>query len=194
MPPAPGEFVVPSVATGTPLDYSAQVPVHASQAMVPVSSAQQAAYYSAMAGPPMGGAYGEEPWGAQPQMAAQRVAAPPAAQDQGAAQASPNMLGLTILSVGAGAALGAIFGDGPLSILGGAILGGAAVNGLRAAKEVTQGNQEADKAAVVDGTFAIGGAALAVYLLYKANSEKGAGDEEEEDDDAKTSSDEKKGE
>lgn len=89
------------------------------------------------------------------------------AADAPAPVAASPMLGLAILAVGAGAVIGGVMA-GAMGALGGGLLGGAAVNGLRAAKDVTTGSPEADKEAAVSGTFALGGAAFGIWLLYKA--------------------------
>lgn len=191
MPPAPGDFAMP--ATSAEAQSPAAAPfnpqVAASQALVPYApTAQQPAVYSQPV-PGYGGFYEQALAGdpflmADPSAPMAEVGAAAAAP---AVQPAPNMLGLTILAVGAGAAMGALFAGGPLGVLGGAVLGGAAVNGLRAAKEVTQGTPEADKAAVVDGSFALAGAALAVYALYRAKKASGDEGDDESDDDSSAS-------
>lgn len=77
------------------------------------------------------------------------------------------LLGAAFVLVGAGAAIGAakagLFG----SIAGG-LYGGAAVNAIRATRTAKVNRQEA----VISGTFAIVGAGVATYLLWKSQQSK----------------------
>lgn len=90
------------------------------------------------------------------------VAAPPAP--------SGDYLGLAILVVIGGAigggALGGLSGAGA-----GALFGGAAINAVRSVQNLLKG-PGSDKEAIVSGTFAVGGAAAAIYLLFRANKAK----------------------
>jgi hypothetical protein len=81
-----------------------------------------------------------------------------------------HMLGLALIAVGAGAYAGARYA-GVMGGIAGSLFGGAAVNAIRAARNVAKGNSEADHEAVVSGTFALAGAGLASYILYKAKGD-----------------------
>lgn len=80
--------------------------------------------------------------------------------------ASSSMLGIALLAVVGGAALGAKFG-GAYGALAGSLLAGAGVNAFRAVRAVQQGTPEGDKEAQISGAFAVGGAALGGFLWYK---------------------------
>ena len=171
MPPAPGEFVppVPRLAPEPPpVASAAMVPVRAQiapqLAPEPTMLQQDVPLYS---GPP--GPYIVAP---MPMHAAPLVA-PTAALGAEGADASSS-LGLSLLLVVGGAIAGGIMTKGAAGALGGALLGGAAATGIRAARTATKGDEANDKKAMVDGSFAIGGAALGVYLLYKARGGESA--------------------
>lgn len=75
-------------------------------------------------------------------------------------------LGLALLLVTVGAGVGLKVG-GTMGGVSGGLFGGAAVNAFRAARCVTLGTAEADKEALVSGTWAILTAALGGYLAYQ---------------------------
>jgi hypothetical protein len=75
-------------------------------------------------------------------------------------------LGLALLLVTVGAGVGLKMG-GTMGGVSGGLFGGAAVNAFRAARCVTQGTKDADKEALVSGTWAIVAAALGGYLAYQ---------------------------
>ena len=160
MPPAPGEFVA--------LPSHAQAPVPASQAMVPASagslaprepSFQQLQAQAFQQIQQQQAALAQEHEQIR-QMMAQRGA--PMGADNAAAADGSTALGITLVAVAAGAVLGGVFGGGATGAAGGALLGAAAANGFKAAKSVTKGDAASDKEAMVDGTFALGGAALGI--------------------------------
>lgn len=72
------------------------------------------------------------------------------------------LLGAAFVLVGVGAALGATKG-GLFGSIAGALYGGATVNAVRAARVAKTDSKEA----MVSGTFAIVGAGVATYLLWK---------------------------
>lgn len=172
MPPAPGEFVAPEHAATRPAATAAMVPVSTGSPASPQPPSfqdLQAQAFEQM----------QAQMRAQQEQLAMLRAQQAEMMQRGGAMGDPptegggeTSLGLTILAVAAGAVLGSTFAGGVAGAAGGALLGAAAANGLRAAKSVTKGDEAADKAAMVDGTFAIGGAALGAYLLYRARSGK----------------------
>lgn len=82
-----------------------------------------------------------------------------------------HMLGLALIAVGAGAYAGARYA-GVFGGIAGSLFGGAAVNAIRAARSVSRGSPDADHEAIVSGTFALAGAGLASYILWKAKGDK----------------------
>lgn len=106
----------------------------------------------------------------------------------GATEPGSHMLGIALGAVAIGAVVGWKYA-GPLGGLAGGLLGGAAVNGFRAAKSITHGTPDSDKEAAVSGTYAVAGAGAAIYLLYRATNTKASAflkngsDEPEEEDD-----------
>ena len=81
-------------------------------------------------------------------------------------ESASNLLGLALLAVPVAAAVGAKYA-GLLGLLGGALLGGAAVNSVRAAKNFMDGTSDSDREATVSGTYAVVGAAAGAYLVYQ---------------------------
>jgi hypothetical protein len=95
-----------------------------------------------------------------------------------------NLLGLALITVPVAAVFGAKYA-GLLGALGGALVGGAAVNVVRAFSNMTQATPGTDKEATVSGTFAALGALGGGYLLYKGHKDRGSfrPNEPEPDDD-----------
>jgi len=186
MPPAPGEFVAPEHAPAHAPTTAAIVPVSTGapgSAQPPSFQELQAQAFAQMQA---------QVQAQQQQLAALRAqqaemmqhAARPVGDDAAAAGGGETSLGITILAVAAGAVLGSSFAGGLAGAAGGALLGAAAANGFKAAKAVTKGDEAADKAAMVDGSFALGGAALGAYLLYQARKGKTTATPNESDDEA----------
>ena len=160
LPPAPGEFVPPAAAPRRP------EPVVATQALALASDPsfsqiqqqmleqqiQQQIQQQAAMGQPLMRAMGEAP-----------VA--PAAPTP-----DTSSLGVVLLAVAAGSVLGGMFAGGAVGAVGGALVGAAAANAFKAVRGVTQGDEASDREAVTNGTYALGGAAIGIYLLYKARS------------------------
>jgi len=144
---------------------------------------------------PMTGSAAERPqWGVRPMQdpssraIPQRYVWPPgtdavyrdmrmAGDDAPAAPSS--LLPMILLALGAGGYLGWRYGGGPFGAAGGALLGAALVNGYRAIRSMNTDKQEA----MTSGTWAVAGAAAALYLLYRARSEAHEGDLEDDEDD-----------
>lgn len=84
---------------------------------------------------------------------------------------SSNLLGVALVTVPVAAYLGSRYG-GLVGALGGALLGGAALNTLRAITNVMAGTDAGDKEATVSGTYAAIGAAGGGFLLYKGHKDK----------------------
>lgn len=82
---------------------------------------------------------------------------------------SGHMLGLSILCAGIGGGLGAYFG-GRWGFLAGSLFGGAAVNSFRALSYLKEGDEDADKEAVISGTYALVTTGLGIYIWVKAVS------------------------
>jgi hypothetical protein len=81
---------------------------------------------------------------------------------------SPSLtLGMSLVIVGLGSAIGAARG-GIFTAIAGGLYGGAAVNAYRAAVIAKEDRQEA----TVSATFAILGAGVATYLVWKQSQEK----------------------
>ncbi len=159
----------------------------------------------ATAGPPAMGAYDSGPL-APPRQPTPTVMSPPQPSEQPAqppwyqqpmgpmqpsegmgadvAPSGSNMLGVSLLLIGAGAAVGGTYG-GLIGAGAGMLIAGAAVNAVRAVKNVTQGTPEADREAAISGTFAVAGAGLAFYLLYRSRKDAATpnGEDDDEDDD-----------
>lgn len=76
------------------------------------------------------------------------------------------LVGMSVVSVGAGAAVGYTYG-GLYGALAGALFGGTAANMYRAYANVVKGTDEGDKEAKVSGTYAVVTAALGGFLWYK---------------------------
>lgn len=96
-----------------------------------------------------------------------------------AAPAPSNLLPMILLALGAGGYLGWKYGGGAFGAAGGAVLGAALVNAYRALTNLKTNKQEA----MTSGTWAVAGAAAALYLLYKAREEAGDDDDFDDDDD-----------
>ena len=81
---------------------------------------------------------------------------------------SPSLtLGMSLVIVGLGSAIGAARG-GIFTAIAGGLYGGAAVNAYRAAVIAKEDRQEA----TVSATFAILGAGVATHLVWKQSQEK----------------------
>jgi hypothetical protein len=76
------------------------------------------------------------------------------------------LVGMSVVAVGAGAAVGYTYG-GLYGALAGALFGGTAANAYRAYSNVVKGTDEGDKEAKVSGTYAVVTAALGGFLWYK---------------------------
>jgi hypothetical protein len=76
------------------------------------------------------------------------------------------MLGVALLAVGVGGVVGAKVG-GLFGGLAGVLYGGASVNAIRAMRSLVDGSSESDQEAAVSGTFAVLGAGVATYVLYR---------------------------
>lgn len=168
MPPAPGEFVGSAYPSEPQV---AHVPVAPQAAMVPVSQPSPVVMQqpmmmapAPMMMPPV--QYMPRPVGAQeiPIDVTTRPSSDPTAGADGSG------LGMLIFSLAAGAVAGGVYAKGPVGAAGGALLGAAVYNAYKAATSVTKGDPDADKSAMRDGTYALGGAAIGVYLLYRAKS------------------------
>ncbi len=88
-----------------------------------------------------------------------------------------NMLGLSLVAIAAGGATGGYFG-GMWGALAGILYGGAAVNTLVAGQSVLRGDAASDSEAMKRGTFAVVGAGLATFVLYKTQTKTKNKDEE----------------
>lgn len=89
-----------------------------------------------------------------------------------ATTAPSQSLGLTLLAVGLGAAVGVVYG-GAMGGVAGGLYGGAIVNGARAINRAMNGDQTDDKEALISGTCSVVGAGIATYLVYRiANKEQ----------------------
>jgi hypothetical protein len=100
----------------------------------------------------------------------------PAAAAHGLGAAVPengHTLGLALLLVGVGSAIGVKYG-GLFGGTAGAVYGGSAVNAIRAARSVTLGTPDADKEAMVSATYAVIGASFATWLIWKSSQRKKA--------------------
>jgi hypothetical protein len=84
-------------------------------------------------------------------------------EDQKAARMA---VGVSVVAVGAGAAVGYTYG-GIYGAFAGALFGGATVNAYRAYANVVKGTDAGDKEAKVSGTYAVVTAALGGFLWYK---------------------------
>lgn len=84
-------------------------------------------------------------------------------------QGGSNVLGLSLVAVTGGAAIGWHLG-GPYGALAGLLFGGAATNLLTAGYQVTRGTPDADRDAAVRAFYGIGAAGAGAYLLYKTGS------------------------
>jgi hypothetical protein len=82
------------------------------------------------------------------------------------AQESSHLLGLSMLAVAAGAALGIRYG-GLYGGIAGGLVGGAGVNAFRALHYYKEGSDEGDKEARVSATYAALATALSGYLLVR---------------------------
>jgi len=182
LPPAPGEFV-PLAEEPPPMPSRPMAP---SAAMVRAAPEWQAL-------DPAPAAYFPPAPATLPSFGSDAAfATPPAAADGGVVregEQSTTALGLTILAWAAGAVVGGVLmKGGAVGAMGGLLVSSALVNAARAASNATKGTPEADKDAIVSGTYMLGGGALGVYLLVKAHQEAKAaeraseGEDEGEDD------------
>lgn len=78
-------------------------------------------------------------------------------------------LGLSLLLVGVGAALGAKY-RGMFGGIAGGLYGGALINGIRAVRSLTDGAPSSDTEAAISGTYALLGAGVATYVLYQTRA------------------------
>jgi hypothetical protein len=102
-------------------------------------------------------------------------AAPAPTSGLGATVISENghTLGLALLLVGVGGAIGVKYG-GLFGGSAGAVYGGSAVNAIRAARAVMQGTPEADREALVSASYAVVGIGFATWLVWKTGDRKAA--------------------
>lgn len=146
------EYETP-VDTGS--DWSVPAPTHVSaMPMLPPAGA------ATFQGPPqatMQSAWGPFPPGAFPQAAIEPAAV-------GTVEESHN-LGLSMLVPGIGGFLGLAYGGG-FGAIAGIAFGGAAVNVYRAVRAGTAATEEANKEAIVSGTYAALGVAFASWVLW----------------------------
>jgi len=96
------------------------------------------------------------------------VATPPVPEENG------HTLGLAILLTGIGGAIGGKYA-GLFGGAAGALYGGAAMNAIRAGRNIVRGTPEADKEAMVSATWAIISAGVATYIWVKAEGKGGKG-------------------
>lgn len=89
-------------------------------------------------------------------------------------QRTSAMLGLSLLVVGVGVAIGAKYA-GLFGGIAGGLYGGASINAMRAVKNLTDGQPESDREAAISGTYAVLGAGVATYVLYQTRAEKKKG-------------------
>ena len=80
-----------------------------------------------------------------------------------------HMLGLSLLLVGIGAAIGVGYG-GLFGGVAGSMYGGATVNAIRATRHVMRGGAGDDREAAVSGTYAVLGAGVASYLVWRLHA------------------------
>ena len=80
-------------------------------------------------------------------------------------------LGLALLLVSAGTAVGLSYG-GMFGGVAGGLYGGSVINAIRAARCVTHGTAQSDHEALVSGTYAVACAGLATYLLYRTRTKQ----------------------
>lgn len=78
-------------------------------------------------------------------------------------------LGLSVLAVGIGSALGLTYA-GLFGGVGGGLAGGGAVNLLRAYKHFVKGTPADDKEATISATYGVLSVAASIYLFYKGRS------------------------
>ena len=78
-------------------------------------------------------------------------------------------LGLSLLLVGVGAAVGAKY-RGMFGGIAGGLYGGALINGIRAVRSLTDGAPASDSEAAISGTYALLGAGVATYVLYQTRA------------------------
>jgi len=83
-------------------------------------------------------------------------------------------LGLSLLLVGTGAAIGAKY-RGMFGGIAGGLYAGAMVNAIRAVRSLTDGQAESDKEAAISGTYSLLGAGVATYVLYQTREKKQKG-------------------
>lgn len=102
-------------------------------------------------------------FGPMPPLAAYGENPPP---PQSVPQENGHSLGLTLLILSIGSAVGVQYG-GVWGGVAGALYGGAAVNLIRSARCATHGTPESDKEAIVSGTYAVVSGGIASYLLWK---------------------------
>jgi hypothetical protein len=80
-------------------------------------------------------------------------------------------LGLTLLLVAVGGGVGLKLGGG-MGGVAGTLYGGALANAIRAARCVTHGTGDGDKEALRSSTWALVGAGIASYLVYRESQKK----------------------
>lgn len=83
-----------------------------------------------------------------------------------AAAPPPNHLGLVLTTVAAGAVAGGVY-KGALGALGGALAGAGLANAIRAITAVQLGDPDADKEAMVAGTYSLIDFGIAGYIAYR---------------------------
>jgi len=67
---------------------------------------------------------------------------------------------------------GGLYAGGPFGGVAGVFLGGALVNAYRAVRNVTAGNPDADREAMISGTYAVLGAAVGGYIAWRVYEAK----------------------
>jgi len=82
-----------------------------------------------------------------------------------------HLLGVSTVLVGVGSLLGIRFG-GLYGGVAGALFGGAAVNAYRAIKHALAGSPEADREALISGTYALVAGGLGGYVAWKVDHKK----------------------
>jgi hypothetical protein len=101
------------------------------------------------------------------------VAAPASGFGAAAIPENGHTLGLALLLVGVGGAIGVKYG-GLFGGAAGTVYGGSAVNAIRAARAVMQGTPEADREALVSASYAVVGIGFATWLVWKTGNRKAA--------------------
>lgn len=134
------------------------------------------AYSAAMPEPQDGPVLSSDPWPAMSSLARAPRRGMRGVGDLAPDPADRALLGATFVVVGVGSAIGATKG-GLFGSIAGGLYGGAAMNAVRAARVAKTDSKEA----IVSGTFAILGAGIATYLLWKDRERKSPKASKEQD-------------